>query len=303
MRVRMVFLLMIMLATAPCFSDLLFIGESSLLSNLDKEALPEPRLGIMLGWDTYSFISEALSLFLDSLAQVRYNTVSDNFEGEAYAAADFSYRTDYFLARLGVESNFLAETNQEIYLDVIPELYLSYGSLEYTLFTSHMISYLPAESLLEFYEARVGLAFGLDSFLNRPIIGVGIDLESGDYPLYLIAEYELSWYPDPLLSFELTGGAHWFFTKDEYQHYFAELEMLWYFCDGLILTVGVLGDVLNSDVESQPEVMLESQVELGIALTESSILSVGVEGTVYLLKSYIDEPSLLMFTVQLSYLF
>ncbi|MBN1798202.1 MAG: hypothetical protein JW822_06480 [Spirochaetales bacterium] len=303
MKARSVFLLIIILTTAPCFGDLLILSESSLATNLDEEAALEPKLGVMLGWDTYSFISESLSLFLDSLGQIHYNTASDLLEGEIYAAVDFSYRADYFLARLGIESTFLAETNKKIYFNVVPELYLSFGSLEYTVFTSHTVSYLPAKSSLEFYEARVGLAFGVDNLLNRPIVGVGVDLASGDYPFYLIAEYELSWYPDPLLSFEFTGGVNWFLTEDEYQRYFLELEMLWYFNDGLILTVGVLGDVLHSAIESEPEFVLEPEVELGIALTESSILSLGMEGTVYIMKSYLDDPSLLVFRVQFSYLF
>jgi len=302
MRVCAAFLLIILLTAVPCFGDLLLLTESSLASQLDEQALLEPEFGAMLGWDTYNFISESISLFLESLGHIRYNTIRDEVYGELNAAIDVSYRSENFLVRLGVESVFMAETNQEIYLDLLPGLYLSYGTIEYTIFTSHTISYLLVESLIAYYEARAGLAFSLDTLLNKPMIGVGVDLENADYPLYLIAEYELSWYPDPLLSFEFATGVHWFLTEDEYQHYFAELEVLWYFSDDLILTLGVSADIMNSGLYPQPELKLEPQAELGIALTESSILSIGVEGTIYIMESYLDEPSLLRFVVRFSYL-
>jgi hypothetical protein len=303
MRVRSFFLLVMLLSSLPCFGDLLLLSESSLAGYLDEQTPLEPKLGVMLGWDTYSFLSESFSLFLDSLSEIHYNTANEQLDGEIYAALDISYRLDYFLVRLGVESTFISETDQEIYLDVVPELYFSYGTLDYTIFTSHTVSYLPVENLLEFYEARAGVTFGLDSLLNKPLVGVGVDLENGNYPLYVIAEYELSWYPDPLLSFELIAGVHWFITVDEYQRYFAEMELLWYFSDGLILTVGLTSELINSDLYDQPEFKVEPEVELGITVTDNSIFSLGIEGTVYILESYLEEPSLLMFVARFSYLF
>jgi hypothetical protein len=303
MRVRSFFLLVMFLSSLPCFGDLLLLSESSLAGYLDEQTQLEPKLGAMLGWDTYSFLSESFSLFLDSLSEIHYNTANERLDGEIYAALDISYRLDYFLVRLGVESTFISETDQEIYLDVVPELYFSYGTLEYTIFTSHTVSYLPVENLLEFYEARAGLTFGLDSMLNKPLIGVGVDLENGNYPLYLIAEYELSWYPDPLLSFEFIAGIHWFITVDEYQRYFTEMELLWYFSDGLILTVGLTSELINSGLYDQPEFKVEPEVELGITVTDNSIFYLGIEGTIYILESYLEEPSLLMFVARFSYLF
>jgi hypothetical protein len=300
---KFIFLLTILLVTVPCFSDLLVITESGISSNLTKQEALQPEMGAAIDWDTYNFISEQWSLFWDSLATINYNTTTAEITGEGELKTDLSYRTENFLSRLGVTASLWSKTNDEPYLDLIPELYLSYVNNEYTLFTSHKFAFLPLESESDFYEARLGIAFSLGTILNKPVVGLGIDLNEEELPLYLITEYDLSWYPDPFISIELSAGVHWYLSGDVNLHCFGDLAILWYVTNNFILTASSSLNILNSNLYSQPEIMLKPKAELGITITENSILSIGAESTIYLLESYLDEPSQIKFLIKFSYLF
>jgi hypothetical protein len=297
------FLLPLLLVTTLCFGDLLLLAESSLSTNLDKEGELSPELGLSLGWDTYSFLSQNFSFFLDSLGMLNVDPVTGDLNGEADLSTDFSYRTENFLARVGADSTYIGKTNEKVYLDIVPELYLSYGTTGFTFFTRHNLSYLPFTSGLELYEARVGVAFSLDTLLNKPKIGVGVDLENSDHPIYAIAEYELSWYPDPLFSLDVTAGVYWYLMGEDYQRYLAEMDALWYTGNGLIFNVGLTTQVINSGFYSEPEVKLQPKFELGITVSENSILSVVVDGTLFVTKSYLGDPSLVKLSLKYSFIF
>jgi hypothetical protein len=303
MNARRMFLLLLLLTSLPCFADLLLSGESRLSVDMDHRDELISEFGSLVSWDTYSFLSQNSSLFLDTLGIIYVNPLTGNLNGEADLSADFSYRTENFLVRVGAESSFTGETDEEPYLDLIPELYLAYGTADFTLFTSHTISFLPLENRTEFYEARLGTAFSLGTVLNRPVIGVGMDLGNGNLPLYAIIEYELSWYPDPSVSFEFAGGVYWYLTGDEYQRCLAQAEVLWYISNTLILSVTLSAEIMNGEFFSEPELKLEPLVELGISLSEKGLLSLDLEGTIYTPESFFDEPSLLRFAVKYSYLF
>jgi hypothetical protein len=303
MKARCVFLLLLLLSAFSCFADLLLLGETRGSLDMDHQDKPIPEVGASLSWDTYSFLSQNYSLFFDTLGILFINPLTGDLDGEADLSTDFSYRSENFLVRIGAQSTFTGVTNEEPYLDLVPELYLAYGTADFTVFTSHKVSFLPLEGKSEFYEARLGTAFSLDTLLNKPIIGVGMDLENGNLPLYAIAEYELSWYPDPLFSLEFTGGIYWYLTGDDYRRYLAQVETLWYLSDTLILSVKMSAEIISSEFFSEPQVKLEPMVELGISLTGKSLLSLDFEGTIYTPKSYLDEPTLLRLAVKYSYLF
>ncbi|MEJ2663816.1 MAG: hypothetical protein P8107_07205 [Spirochaetia bacterium] len=71
----------------------------------------------------------------------------------------------------------------------------------------------------------------------------------------------------------------------------------------MIFNFGLTTQVINSGFYAEPEVKLQPKFELGITVSENSILSVAVDGTLFVTKSYLGDPSLVKLSLKYSFLF
>ena len=301
MRPFILFLLLFFTVAFPVQADFYLAIDSQLSAIYEEENVFSPEFAIESGCDLYYFVSESLSLFLESQGELAFITNTQKLAGELDVAADISFRLENILIRGGFSSQFEGQMDDDTYFDIIPEIYISYGELVFTLFTAHKVFIMPLQEEIYAYQGQIGIAVAQDNILHKPSLGLGVDFTDLDYPFYLIVKYDLDWYLGTFILLTGYTDFNYYFKEVQYWEWLWKIDLVWTVSSGANLTFEFAGEYSTylSDIETG----IQPKVELDVDLSESSFLTFSAGGDIFINRSISNDPSYLFGSIKLTYLF
>jgi len=301
MRPFVLFLLLFFTVAFSVQADFYLAIDSQLSAIYEEENVLSHEFAIESGCHLYYFVSESLSLFFETQGELSFTTTTQKLAGELDVAADISFRLENILIRGGFSSQFEGQMDDDTYFDIIPEIYISYGELEFTLFTAHKIFIMPLQEEIYAYQGQIGIAVAQDTILHKPSLGLGVDFTDLDYPFYLIGKYDLDWYLGTFILLTGYTDINYYFKEVPYWEWLWKIDLVWTVSSRANLTFEFAGKYSTylSDIETG----IQPKVELDVDLSESSFLTFSVGGDIFIKRSISNDPSYLFGSIKFTYLF